>query len=218
LIKLSGTKGLHEGIEVEPTQPMLPMLFAPAEGNARDKPTAITTVSQYQLIKEAGMSDGKSGYKLLEQYLTQMSQITVNYRNKIDGWFGSDHLISYHAHEDGRLIIKLNWRLAGAIFGDYLFAEIDLKERRALEKDASKTLHRWLSAHYWKGKPRRHYEYKTLIEHTWTQPASAGAQRLRLLYLKRDILPEIAKLPCWTVETNESGAWITHHKEPKQLL
>jgi hypothetical protein len=143
-----------------------------------------------------------------------MSAITVNFKNSVTGWSGSDHFISYRAHEDGRLIIKLNWRIAGAIFGEYFYAEIDLNERKALKKDASKTLHRWLSAHVWKGNHADLY-YTTLIDHTWTQPASANTQKWRLNTLKKELLPEIAELPCWTVKMGKEKVEIIHHKEPK---
>jgi Replication protein C (RepC) len=211
LTQLSGINGLNNGLEVEPTQPALPVIFDTAEGNAREKLTALTTVRQYELLKAAGMSDGKDSYRLLKQYLEQMSEIRVHYENKATKWFGSDYFLRFRAHEDGRLIIQLNWRLAGAILGDYSYAKIDLQERRALQKDASKTLHRWLSAHLWAGQTEL-IKYDTLIKHIWTQEANKNTQKWRLQTIKKTILPEIAKLPLWTVEMGEKGAQITHHK------
>ncbi len=211
LIQLSSTEGLYSGLEVEPTQLSIPAIFDTAEGNARRKLTALTTIRQYELLKVAGMSDGKDSYRLLKQYLEQMSEIRVHYENKATKWFGSDYFLRYHASEDGRLIVQLNWRLAGAVLGDYSYAKIDLCERRALQKDASKTLHRWLSAHLWAGQTEL-IKYDTLTKHTWTQKATKKTQQKRVERLKREILPEIAKLDKWTIEMGEKGAQITHHK------
>ena len=211
LIQLSSIQETHNGLEVEPTQLSLPAIFGTAEGNAREKLTALITVRQYELLKAAGMSDGKDSYRLLKQYLERMSEIRVHYENKATKWFGSDYFLRYYASEDGRLIVQLNWRLAGAVLGDYSYAKIDLYERRALQKDASKTLHRWLSAHLWAGQTEL-IKYDTLAKHTWTQEATKKTQQKRIERLKREILPEIAKLDKWTIEMGEKGAQITHHK------
>jgi hypothetical protein len=211
LIRLSGIYGSRNKLEIESTQPTLPVLSDTAEGQAKEKMTAITIVRQYELLKEAGMGDSKEHYRLLRQYLKQMSEIRVHYENKATKWFGSDYFLKYHANEDGRLIVQLNWRLAGAIFGEYLYTEIDLNERHTLEKDASKTLHRWLSAHLWQGRSE-YITYERLISHIWTQKVNPTTQRKRLERLKREILPEIAKLDKWMVEMGREGAKITHHK------
>ena len=227
IIKQSGLHGIrNKELHIEPTQPTLPFQFDTGNtaiaaflfdiedgGSAREKPVAIAVISQYQLLKDAGMGDSKDSYRLLRQYLEQMSNIRVSYRNNVTGWFGTDSLIGFMANDDGRLITRLNWRLTGAIFGDYLYAEIDLKERHTLKKDASKTLHRWLSAHLWAGKSG-YMLYETLITHIWTDEAAPAAQRKRLERLKREILPELANLPGWKIETGEKGAHITHLKLP----
>lgn len=212
LIKLSGKDGLANGLEIETTQPYLPMLFETIKGDVANKPVIYIRTTQYQLLETAGMGKGKQDYRLLGQYLKYMSEITVHYENTADKFKANVHLLE--TAEDlttGNIVVRLNWRLSGAILGKYRYAEIDLKERRALGKDASKTLHRWLSANLWEG-GARFYLYKTLITHIWTQKAKAGAQRVRLTRLKNEILPEIGKLNGWTIEMGEDGAKITHHK------
>ena len=187
IIKLAGTGG----IRIEPDQPMLP-LFNVTEGEAKKQSTMKTTCTQYQLLKVAGIGDDNKNYRLLDFYLEQMAKVTVKWENHATGWKGISHLMDYAIHEDGSLIVQLNWRIAGAILGSYEWATINLTERNALDKDASKTLHRWLSAHIWAGK-HDYILYKTLIGHIWTQEANAGAQRIRLNRLKNEILPEHCK-------------------------
>jgi hypothetical protein len=208
IIKLSGLKG----IKVEPDQPRLPLFNV--EGNATQKTTGKVICKQYQLLKAAGMGDGKRDYELLEYYLEQMAKVNVKWENHATGWKGMSHLIGYAIHDDGSLIVQLNWRLAGAIFGDYERAIIDLDERHKLGKDASKTLHRWLSAHLWKGKSE-YITYDKLRSHIWTQEATPAAQRWRLHTLKKEILPELDKLLHWQVEMGKDGAKISHLKDPR---
>lgn len=209
IIKMSGTDGLR----IDPDQPMLP-LFDPPTGNARMKDTVQTSCTKYELLKTAGMDTGKSNYQQLDFYLKQLSHIMVDWENTISGWSGSSWFLSHDKHEDSRLIIRLNWRLAGAIFGEYDYAKIDLNERHTLTKDPSKTLHRWLSAHLWIGRSQ-YITYEKLVSHIWTQKVTPAAQRKRLERLKQEILPELATLPNWIVETNGKGANITHLKDPK---
>jgi hypothetical protein len=207
IIKMSGIDGLR----INPDQPMLPMFSTPKD-NATTKDTVQTNCTKYKLLKTAGMGDDDKSYKLLDFYLEKMSLIGVIWKNKISGWKGNSWFLSYISHNDGSLIIRLNWRLAGAIFGEYEYAKVDLNERHTLTKDPSKTLHRWLSAHLWAGKSE-FIRYETLIKHIWTQEAKAGTQRKRLHTLRHEILPELATLPNWTVEMNGRGAHITHHKQ-----
>jgi hypothetical protein len=211
IIKMAGM----EGLRIEPDQPMLP-LFNTTEGDAKQRATVTATTSQYRLLKAAGMGDDNKNYKLLDFYLEQMAKVTVKWENHATGWKGMSHLMDYATHEDGSLVVQLNWRIAGAMFGDYERAVIDLHERHSLDKDASKTLHRWLSAHLWAGNSE-YITYKKLITHVWTQAASKNTQYWRIHTLKKEILPEIGKLDGWTVEMEPEGARITHHKEQKEL-
>jgi len=209
IVKLAGMDGLR----IEPDQPMLP-LFNATEGDARQKSTVKTTCTKHKILKIAGIGVDNKNYKLLDFYLDQLATVTVKWENHADGWKGRSHLMDYATNEDGSLIVQLNWRLAGVMLGSYQYAMIDLNERRALAKDPSKTLHRWLSAHLWAGKAE-YITYEKLIGHIWTQEASGSTQRMRLNRLKHEILPELNELPQWTVEMGKDRARISHHKEPK---
>lgn len=211
IIKMSGIDGLR----IDPSQPMLP-LFDPPTGNARIKDTVQTRCTKYELLKMAGMSTGKHDYQQLNFYLEQLSHIMVDWENTASGWSGSSWFLSHSKNEDDKLIIRLNWRLAGAVFSEYDYAKIDLNERHALKKDPSKTLHRWLSAHLWASKSE-FIRYETLIKHIWIGNASGSTQRMRLNRLKNEILPELDKLPGWTIKQTADGAYIIHHKQENKL-
>ena len=208
IIRIAGI----DGHRVHPDQPMLAS-FDPPERNAKAKDTIEIHCTKYELLKAADMGTGKHDYEQQAFYLKHMSRIIVEWENTASGWSGSCWFLSHDKHEDGRLIIRLNWRLAGAIFGsDGDYAKIDLNERRSLKKDPSKTLHRWLSAHLWSGRSE-YILYETLIKHIWSQEATPSAQRKRLERLKNEILPELGTLPQWKIKTNTRGAQITHHKD-----
>lgn len=206
IVKLSGING----IKIEPDQPRLPLFNIEGDATLRDTGKVICT--QYQLLKEAGMGTGKRDYSLLEYYLEQMAKVSMKWKNHVTGWRGISHLIGYAMHEDSSLVVQLNWRLTGAIFGSYERAVIDLNERHALKKDPSKTLHRWLSAHLWKGKSE-YITYEKLASHIWTQEATKKTQQKRIERLRNEVLPELANLPNWTVKMDGKGARITHLKD-----
>jgi|SRR5579871_1260839 len=204
IVKLAGIDGIKTELSEETS-----IMFESVKEDARDRARSKIICKQYQLLKASGMPDGKRSYQQLEFHLTQMARVTIEWLNHTSGWRGVSHLIDYTTNDDGNLLICLNWRLAGAIFSDYYRAVINLDERHALKKDASKTLHRWLSAHIWTGKSD-YLLYDTLISHIWSQKTTCTAQKMRLSRLKNEVLPEIASLDRWKVETDTRGAKITH--------
>ena len=211
ILKIAGV----EQLEVQPNQLILP-LFAGIDdpGRAPEKPSAKAICSMYELLKVAGMGNDKKSYKQLKFYIDELSKTSVKWRNHATKWEGRWNLLGYTVNDDGSLVIQVNWRLALGILGRAYYAEIDLDERNALKKDASKTLHRWLSAHLRRqiGNRQEYITYEKLLEHIWSQKATPAAQRKRLERLKNEVLPEIGKLTGWTVERKAEGAVITHHQ------
>ena len=208
ILKLTGLQGAI-------IEPMQSDLFLEPKDDAKLKNAGYAITTEYALLKEAGLDIGKKGYTQLRTYLEQMSMVRVFYQNKRTGWRGADWFLRYRAHDNGRLIVQLNWRLTGAIFGEYLHAEINMTERNTLKKDAAKTLHRWLSAHLWAGKSE-FITYEALIGHVWSKPGLPGAIRERKRALKNEILSNFRSLSYWDIEIGERGATITHRKEPKK--
>jgi len=201
----------QDGLSIEPEQLTSP--FTLAEGDAQVRNKVQITCTMYQLMKLAGMGDGKKYYELAKFYMEQMGRATVKWENHTSGWWGLTNILQFTSDSDGRVIAQTNWRLAGALLGNYYHARIDLNERHVLRKDASKTLHRWLSAHLWQHNGKAEYiKYDTLVEHIWTEEVTPGTKRWRLHILKTEILPEIGSLTKWVVEMQTEGAIITHCK------
>lgn len=191
-----------------------PILLQP-HGDAQSKNIGILWSTRYSVLKTAGMGDSQSDYARLHHYLQLMSQIWIYYTNAVSGWEGNDGFLKYQVHKGtDRLLIQMNWRLAGALFGEYLNAYIDLRERHALRSNGAKTLHRWLSAHVWPGKTRT-LHYETLLDHIWPDEATPGTRRVRLHRLKREILVDIQRLDRWRIqETPEAvGVKISRRKQ-----
>lgn len=129
-----------------------PMLLKPS-GLAAQSPIGSIETTRYALLKIAGMPDSLEYYQRLQRLLRELGKIILTYRNLVTGEEGNDLLLRWQLQRDtDHLLIQINWRLAGAIFGTYLRAMIDLDERNALHSDPAKILHRWLSAHLWPGK------------------------------------------------------------------
>lgn len=178
----------------------IPLLMAP-QGQAQTRAVGVVWISRYGLLQTSGMGHNQQSYRQLDKYLEQLSQVWVYYKNSISHWEGSDWFFHYQYNtETETLLAQINWRLAGAVFGRYLKAYIDLRERHQLKTSSSKALHRWLSAYVWPGKTRR-LHYVTLLDHVWFDPPrTPGAQRFRLHRLKTDILPDLNNLDQWTIQ------------------
>ncbi len=186
------------------------MLMKPA-GIAEDYPIGTLETTRYAVLKAAGMGDDQASYQRLQRILRDLGKITLTFRNLVTGEEGNDFLVRWDTQKStNRLLVQINWRLAGAVFGTYLRAMVDLDERNSLPSDPSKTLHRWLSAHLWPGKSE-HILYPTLIKHMWPeedQDMSSSTYRMRIHRLKNKIIPEIQTLSGWRITTSATGILI----------
>lgn len=180
-------------------------LLAP-EGEARHKATGEVETTRHALLMAAGWGDSARAYRQLDQQLYALSQVTLHYRNTVTGWDGLDRLLQYRLKPSAKsLRIQVNWRLAGSVFGPYLYALVDLQERQHLHSAGAKTMHRWLSAHVWPGKTRQ-VLLSTLIGHVWPDTANtAGADRVRRHRMRTDILPALNQLAGWSLELDAKG-------------
>lgn len=189
----------------------VPLLLDPGH-DARTRNIGLISTTRYAVLKTAGMRDSQAYYARLDQYLRQLSQVWVYYHNRVSGWEGNDDFFRYRLQKDtDRLLVQFNWRLAGAVFGNYLKAYIDLNERHQLHTTGAKTLHRWLSAHLWPGKAGT-LRLDTLSDHIWPEVArTPEAHRVRLHRLKHTILPDLAQLPQWEVSAGSEMVKISRH-------
>ena len=195
----------------------VPMLLEP-EQDAQSKKIGVIQTTRYAVLKAAGMSDSQPSYDRLTYYLRQLSQVWIYYANMVSGWEGNDGFLKYRLNKKtDKLMVQINWRLAGAVFGDYLRAYIDLRERHQLKTAGAKTLHRWLSAHIWPGKSST-LHYETLVSHIWPDTGTTGtasAHRVRIHRLKHDILPGLAQLPQWELTPALHTVQIARQNNPR---
>ncbi|PSR31213.1 MAG: hypothetical protein C7B46_17150 [Sulfobacillus benefaciens] len=183
-------------------------------GLAQSSPVGVLDTTRYALLQAAGMPVDRGSYQRLTRLLDDLGRMTLLYRNLVTGESGNDLLIRWNLEEvTDRLRIQINWRLAGAVFGTYWRAMIDLDERQALAGDAAKLAHRWLSAHLWPGKSEW-ILYTTLIRHIWpetdptTAPASDSAHRVRLHRVKTQVVPALQTLPGWEITPAPEGVLV----------
>lgn len=195
----------------------VPLLLEP-DGMAQDKSVGVVWTTRYALLKIDHMDDSRYNYQRLNQYLKQLSQIWVYYHNSVSHWEGSDWFLRYRFNpQTDRLLVQINWRLAGAVFGPYLTAYVSLDERHQLKTQGGKTLHRWLSAHVWPGKTRT-LRYETLLRHIWPEnTTTSGTQRIRLHRLKTIIIPDLSKLSHWNLTTLSTKVSVSRQSEQQTL-
>lgn len=213
LLYLAGQQG--SSTWHDPGFGLSPLLLEPT-GQACGERIGFLDTSRYQVLKTAGMGHGTREYQQLKRYLQLLSLISVFYENRVDGWSGSDWLFKHSLEpRTDRLIAQFNWRLAGAVFGDYLRAYIDLNERKQLKYDAAQTCHRFLSAYVWPGKTRM-ITYTNLAKHIWvpTDGMTDAAYRMQKRRIKIQILPAIAALPAWAVVPHDQHVEVSRLNAP----
>lgn len=178
--------------------------------HAVEKKVGVVKISRKQILELCGMKNTGQNYQQLRNSLDRLSTVSVFYRNEETKWEGRDWFFSYRANDDGRLTIKVNWRLAGAALGQntpegsYLFISIDMDERLALSTDAAKKLHVVLSRHVWHGTSER-FRLETLISHVWLQPTeSVDTIRERRVKIKK-ALKEIDEFSAWRIKITGRG-------------
>lgn len=173
------------------------------EGAAKSETIGRFSTTEWELLKISGMDDSAKSYAALRKDLLDLSRIHIHFKNTVTRFEGASSLLAYAILPDpdqsttDRVVIDINWRMAGAIFGRYLYARINLADRHKLTTEAAKVLHRWLSGHIWKGK-RSELNLETLAQHVWSDTVDKNAQRLRYLRLRR-ALCEIAGLEGWKI-------------------
>lgn len=202
ILKITGFEGNYA--------PLTNDSAAATDGHAKEKCVASALTSEYALLRESGLDTSEDAYEQLRKYLRQLSDVRIRYENSVSGWGGQSWFIEHHFRKDGTVLVFVNWRLAGAVFGDYLHALIDLDERRALKSAPAKSLHRWLSACLWAGKSVR-ISYEKLSSHIWPY----ATNRMQETRLRNQLLPSLDTLPYWKVVAGEKHAFISHLRRPK---
>jgi len=194
-----------DGLFVIPNQSdMFPEKMEMIEAEAKAKNIGIVIESRWKLLKLCNLNDTGQNFEALKKNLDRLSSTTIHYKNKNSKWEGRSWFMTYHVTDDGRLYISVNWRLAGAIYGEYHYITLDMDERTKLSSDYAKKLHVILSRMVWHGKTER-YKVDTLIKHIWPDanvtPSVLKERRTKI----RGALESIGELGAWRIGLTGRG-------------
>lgn len=190
---------------------MLALRGAAAQGGTYQLRT-----SMHALIRACGWAPSGKRRKLVVRALEDMAAATFRISKPGVGEASGGQVLSYVALEDGRMGVAVNPYLAFGLLGKFMYAKIDLEERRQLPSATARLAHAWLSA--WL-RPGQHGRIKlhTLARHIWRDhdTAPAGTVRRRHHELAA-ALRTISGLRGWRITV--TGAMVLAHRrrEPGQ--
>lgn len=171
---------------------------------AGTRPFGVVKESRWRLLALCGLDDSEKSYRQLRESLRRLSSVSVFYQNTKSGWEGQDWFMGYKASRKGEMFIKVNWRLAGSIFGDYHYISLDLNERLNLTHDYAKKLHVVLSRQVWHGQTLK-FKLTTLMGHVWPEKdVTEKAIEKRRNHIKK-ALEEIGTFDAWRIVLEGRG-------------
>jgi hypothetical protein len=174
------------------------------KGKAIDKKVGVRVVTVNQLLSASGLGNGGGKKEQLLASLDRLMSVSIGYKNHNKGWQGGDNFIAYD-FADNRIRLRVNWRIAGAIFGDYHYVKIDLDERQKLKKESEKKLHLFLSTFVWTGKGKR-IRVDKLSAHVWPDGSTNQGTLMNRRSEIKKALEQMNGFEGWSVEISGRGA------------
>jgi hypothetical protein len=182
-----------------------------AEKQAEDKATLVAYTTIHELLNEMGKKpDGADSYEAVRNSLDRMRRVTVEvYDHDQDLRYGMKMLSYTECLEDERspLMVSIDSRAAAAIMpeGALTYRKLNLDERRALESDKAKSLHKTVSIRTNAGSSIKS-EIDKLADSVWRgyDELPASTQRSRRSMLK-DALDELEDLIDYDYEIRGRG-------------
>jgi hypothetical protein len=166
-------------------------------GLAEGISTLSAKTSYHKLLLASGMQTGGSSYARLLASLARLSKVTVS--TTIGTSVSEMQLISYVPSANGEgARIAIHWFLTRAIVGAGQFSKVSLDERHALQTDAARCLHAWLSA-FVREKQSMKLAVQKAAGHIWGTECSDSASRKRNMKVRDLCLNEIGQLQQWEV-------------------
>jgi hypothetical protein len=159
----------------------------------------------YKLMKEIGYkSDDKKQYKVVENSLIRMSNVTLFV--EIGDIIWSSHLLSFSLDKKSKeLSVALNPLVTRAILGEVRYTWIDMNEVRKLKTDAARLIHERLCAWVDQGKTSLPVSIDTIIGYVWPDKATDGTIRKRR-FDARKALQDIVETG-WKMEEIKKGVF-----------
>ncbi|MFC1333155.1 MAG: hypothetical protein G8D91_00385 [gamma proteobacterium symbiont of Clathrolucina costata] len=148
----------------------------------------------YTTLTELARIIGMSNLTAIKGCIEDLSAVTLI--AKSNGIEMSQSFLSY-LKQGQKLAIAINWRAAAAIAKEAGYTYINLDDRRALESDASKTLHVWLSTYLRPGKQMKR-TLDEIGEYIWGEAAN-DSTRWRRRKKAMQAVQEIGELANWDI-------------------
>lgn len=178
------------------------MNYLQLRGQASDSTTLMLETSLSEIARTIGMTDGGENLKSLLECIVRLSSVTCSVYDNDDPSksFWQANLFSHLAMDKGRIFIAVNPMLSKALLVQRN-AYVDMQNQRALNSDAAKRLHFWLSGWANEGVVKK-IELDKLVLHVWGDEPEGDVLRNRRRILRKAI-SEIAALPGWMCEEKE---------------
>lgn len=216
LHRLAAERGRTETVGPEHTDPT--MLEVRGALNMRLQAAELDclafTTSLREMAENIGMTVTGPNLRAIKESLLRLSGVSfVIYKGEDEtSTFWQANLISNLAGVDGRVYVAVNPLLSKALVGKPS-SYIDMSEQRALNSDAAKRLHVWLSS--WAPTEEiRTIALDNLIQHVWgTEESTPDAIRKRRVYLRKAIA-EIGSLDGWLCSEDKTSHLVQVRRPP----
>lgn len=159
-------------------------------------------------LHEIGLSGGAKNMENLKASLTRISNVNAVVSSDRGTKLASFNLLSFalDTHDDGRLAVALNPRLAAAVLGDRPYCRIVMSEVRAIQSDLLRLIHCRLCGFIDPGKSHR-VSLDKLVSYAWPVDSCSAATRRKQASRVRRSMEEMASLPGWRVEEYAKGKY-----------
>lgn len=176
------------------------------EMDAEKMECLVLTTSYREIARTMGLSVSGQTVTRIKDSLLRLGGVSfVIYRGEdTNASFWKTNLFSTLASANGNVVVAINPMLSKALVGSQS-SFINMREQRALQSDAAKRLHLWLSS-WSRVNEDRKIDLDLLVPHIWGDEAEGDALYSRRNTLRKAI-KELADLPGWVCfEDKDTGA------------
>lgn len=169
-----------------------------ANKDADDQPRSLVRASAYSVLLDAGIDTSDKGYSQLIDALRDLMTLAIFRSVGKEG--GGSNLLSFSNNEE-KLAVSLNWRLAGAIFGNQNI-QVSLHERLKIHSPQARILHAWLSGHVRKNgalMAGKGASLDSLIPHVWGHDKASKQTKSNRRARLKEAIAEIDALDTWAL-------------------
>lgn len=187
------------------------------EMDAENMECLVLTTSYREIARTMGISiSGQSVTRIRDSLLRLAGVSFVIYRGEdTSSTFWKTNLFSTLASANGNVVVAINPMLSKALVGAQS-SFINMREQRALQSDAAKRLHLWLSS-WSRVEEDRKIDLDLLIPHVWGDEAEGDTLYSRRNTLRKAI-KELSALPGWICEEDKETNQVNIRRPAENLL